>query len=132
MKVIIAGGRDIHDRTHVEAAIRKSGFEIDEVVEGGADGVDELGHVWAVENEIPCTHFHPDWDKHGRAAGPIRNAQMADYADALILVWDGESRGSASMKREAEKRGLKIYEHIVRAVPEYLDTWGAAAPPKEE
>jgi hypothetical protein len=39
---------------------------------------------------------------------------MAEYADALILVWDGKSRGSASMKREMEKLGKPIYEVIVK------------------
>jgi len=38
---------------------------------------------------------------------------MADYADALVLVWDGESRGSMMMKEVAIKKGLRIYEHIV-------------------
>jgi hypothetical protein len=53
------------------------------------------------------------WDTEGKAAGPKRNKRMAEAADALILVWDGKSKGSASMKSEAQKRGLKIFEVII-------------------
>ena len=52
--------------------------------------------------------FPADWDKHGRAAGPIRNAQMARYADAVALFPGG--RGTASMRRVAEKAGITVYE----------------------
>ncbi len=48
------------------------------------------------------------WDIHGKSAGHIRNAEMADYADALIAFWDGKSRGTANMIENARKRGLKI------------------------
>ena len=57
--------------------------------------------------------FPADWQKHGRKAGPLRNMEMAINADALVLVWDGKSAGSASMKREAERAGLLIFELIV-------------------
>jgi hypothetical protein len=33
---------------------------------------------------------------------------MAEYADALIAFWDGESTGTANMIEEAEKRNLKV------------------------
>ncbi len=58
--------------------------------------------------------FPPDWEKHGKAAGPIRNKEMAEYADALLLIWDGKSRGSASMKKEMEKLEKPIYEVILK------------------
>ncbi len=45
--------------------------------------------------------------------GHNRNKEMALYAEALILVWDGKSSGSQSMLKLAKERGLKIYEKIV-------------------
>ncbi len=36
--------------------------------------------------------FAADWNKYGKKAGPVRNRKMADYAEALIAVWDGKSR----------------------------------------
>jgi hypothetical protein len=113
MKTIIAGTRTIHDFKVVAVAIEASGFAITEVLCGEAAGVDTLGAVWARNREIPVRYFEPDWNAHGKAAGPIRNREMAEQADALILVWDGKSKGSRSMLAEAKKHGLKIYQHII-------------------
>ena len=56
-----------------------------------------MGRRWAIENGIPIKEFPANWQEFGRAAGPIRNGEMADYADALIAIWDGRSRGTADM-----------------------------------
>jgi hypothetical protein len=110
MRVIIAGGRDITDADAVYAAIKASGFAITEVVSGCATGVDTIGECYAKHYAIPVKRCPADWATNGRAAGPIRNDHMARHADALILVWDGKSRGSANMLRCAKERGLKIHE----------------------
>lgn len=109
LKVIVAGGRDINDYSVVEDAIRESNFPICEIVSGGARGVDHLGELYAAEHNIPVTVFPADWDKYKRAAGPIRNRQMAEYGDALVAIWDGESRGTKNMIEEATKRNLLVY-----------------------
>ena len=117
MRVIIAGSRDFGtDRHELELlrAIRESGFLIEEVISGGARGMDSLGERWAKERGIPVTVFPADWEGHGRAAGPIRNAEMANIADALILVWDGESRGSANMRARMGMIGKPVHERIVK------------------
>ncbi len=113
MKVIIAGGRNISDRSIVQAAVEVSGFEITEVVSGGAEGVDTLGWYWAQDNNKDRVLFRPDWGKHGKSAGPIRNSEMADYADALIAIWDGRSPGTRHMISRARKKGLQVYVHKV-------------------
>lgn len=109
MKTIIAGGRDITDYNLVLDAVHASSFDITEIVSGGARGVDQLGERIGREFNIPVKVFPADWDTHGKRAGPIRNAQMADYAEALIAVWDGQSRGTANMIQQATKKGLKVY-----------------------
>ena len=85
---------------------------ISEIVSGGCRGIDLAGEQFASDYDIPVKRFLPDWSI-GKAAGPIRNKQMAEHSDALILVWDGRSKGSASMKKLAEQNGLKIYEYLV-------------------
>lgn len=109
MRVIIAGGRNITDPQSVIDAVVASGFEVTEVVSGGAPGVDANGEAWARARGLPVRVFPADWDAHGNAAGPIRNRQMADYAEALIAIHDGESRGTADMIRSAETAGLKVF-----------------------
>lgn len=120
MKVIIAGSRHYNGDPYamkavVEQAIHESGFydDITEVVCGMARGVDECGRQWAIQNNIPVKPFPADWMAHGKAAGPIRNRQMAEYSDALVALWDGTSKGTRSMIDEARKRNLRVYVHRI-------------------
>ena len=111
MKVIIAGSRTIHSAP-IDEIIKASGFEITEVVSGHHwEGVDVLGEQWARLHGLQPKTFPADWKRFGKSAGPRRNRQMAEYADALILIWNGITSGSANMLQEAEKRGLLIYQH---------------------
>ena len=117
MKVVVAGTRTFTDYPQVAHAIKDSGFLITELISGGADGVDSLGELYAEYHHIPVKRFLADWRKHGKAAGPIRNEEMAKYVGpegGLVLIWTGQSRGSASMKRFAQQYKLKIFERIVK------------------
>jgi len=116
MKVIVAGSRDIKNYNIVEEAILESGFEISSIVSGGARGVDSLGEQFARIHSYDVLRFPvtpEEWRTLGRKAGPLRNQRMAENADALVAVWDGSSRGTASMINLARKQGLKIYIHRI-------------------
>lgn len=84
-----------------------------EIVSGAARGADQLGETFAISRNIPIRKFPADWENFGRSAGFVRNREMAEYADALLLLWDGKSRGSQNMLLEAAKRGLRLYVYIV-------------------
>jgi hypothetical protein len=116
MKTIIAGGRDINAITLVVQAIQDSGFGPDttEVVSGGAPGIDTLGEVRAALSGMPVKRFPADWKKYGRSAGPIRNRAMAEYADRLLAVWDGQSRGTKNMIDEMTKLGKPVFVFLVK------------------
>jgi hypothetical protein len=107
MRVIIAGSRSITAFGVVERAILSSPFsgKITEVISGTACGVDRLGERWAKENNIPIKLFPANWSEHGKGAGRLRNSEMAMYADALIAVWDGESRGTRNMIEAMQRLG---------------------------
>lgn len=113
MRVIIAGMRTGAPWADIYRAVSESGFEITEVVSGAARGVDRMGEKLAADRGIPVTRFPADWKLHGKSAGPIRNAEMADYADALIAVWDGHSRGTGDMIDTAKKLGLPHHVQLV-------------------
>jgi len=115
MKTIIAGSRNITDQIIVDRAVFLSGFQRDitEVVCGMATGVDLLGQQWAINHNIPVKEMPANWYKYGRAAGHKRNWEMAEYADALIAVWDGESPGTRSMIKYAKELRLQVYVHYV-------------------
>lgn len=116
MKLIIAGSRtlELHP-LFIDSSIAVFGLTPTEVVCGCAKGIDSLGKLWA-EEYFNCSvkEFPAEWEEHGKVAGPIRNAQMADYADALLLIWDGESRGSLNMRRQMKQLNKPIYEVILK------------------
>ncbi len=93
-------------------AIEMSGLEITEVVSGAGGSVDVSGERWAAAHDIHVTQFIPDWDKFGTGAGPIRNQQMAKYAEALIAVWDGRSHGTRDMIGKAKRLGLTVKVYL--------------------
>jgi hypothetical protein len=108
VKVIICGSRLHQGTREIEAAVKASGFTITEVVTGGAEGVDREADTWARRARLDRTVFHANWDRHGKAAGPLRNARMAAYADACIALPGG--RGTADMVDKAREAGLLVYE----------------------
>ena len=109
-KVIIAGTRTFNNYPLLRKKLDE--FLADrtcvEIVSGGASGADSLGEKYALEKGFPLRRFVADWDRFSRAAGPIRNALMAEDADALVVFWDGSRRGTASMIKEASKRHLRV------------------------
>lgn len=100
MKVVVAGSRNINDYSLVVQAMQRCGYTVTEVVCGMATGIDRLGEQWARANNIPVKEMPADWNRHGRAAGPIRNREMAKYTDAAVVIWDGKSRGTRNMINE--------------------------------
>lgn len=110
-RVIIAGSRSLEDYELVKAYadFKLSNVEDEiEIVSGAASGADALGERYAKEKGFRIKRFPAEWDKYGRRAGPMRNRLMAEYADALLAYWDGESKGTANMIKEAQARGLKV------------------------
>lgn len=75
-----------------------------EIVHGGTPGADALAGEWSVANGYgSATVFEADWKTHGKAAGPIRNSQMVEYANYFIGFWDGRSTGTKDMIGKVEK-----------------------------
>ena len=113
MITIIAGTRDVPIKKACELvcnALEDCGFasDITKVIQGGARGIDRAAKLvcdgFYETQEVPA-----QWDKFGHQAGPIRNAEMAEMANALVAVWDGYSSGTRNMISVAKKRGLKVY-----------------------
>lgn len=119
MQVIVAGSRDCHDPELLQKAIRDTGWEITSIVHGGARGADTLADQYADNNNIPKLVFQADWNKNGKAAGPIRNSEMIDYVkqtsgSGVILLWDGKSRGTWDVLKKSYAAGLKVWVQMWR------------------
>ena len=86
------------------------------IISGNAKGADQLGIRYAMERNLSFRRFPAQWHQYGKAAGPMRNAQMLAYAKegipALVAFWDGKSRGTDNMI-QAARRG----KAFVRVIP---------------
>ena len=75
------------------------------IISGNAKGADQLGIRYAMERNLSFRRFPAQWHQYGKAAGPMRNAQMLAYAKegipALAAFWDGKSRGTDNMIQAA-------------------------------
>lgn len=118
-KIIIAGGRDFNDYPLLEIEVKKFIVEMAQgkklnrfrdltIISGNAIGADRLGEQFATENWIGIENYPADWDKYGKAAGPIRNEEMAKNATHCIVFWDGKSRGTKNMIENAQKYKLVL------------------------
>lgn len=125
-KVIIAGGRNFNDYNLLRNKCNhylKNKNNI-EIVTGLASGADSLAITYAKENNYTIKEFPAEWDNldikpviikkrkdgtlYNAYAGIHRNKEMAKYSDALILFWDGISKGSKSMLDLANKYNLNV------------------------
>lgn len=115
LRVIIAGGRDFADYTLLSKTMDKYLSEITDdisIICGKAHGADTLGEQYAKEHGYNIQYFPAEWKRYGKAAGYIRNTEMAKNADALVAFWDGTSPGTEHMIATAEQHHLNI--HVVR------------------
>lgn len=110
MRTIIAGTRTATYRQTFDAINTCPWLDkVTVVLSGMTAGADTHGVAEARRHGFTVEEYPANWRRHGNAAGPIRNQQMADNADALIAAWDGQSRGTADMIRRARAKGLKVH-----------------------
>lgn len=103
MRIAIVGSRKIHIED-----IGKYIPECDEIVTGGAEGVDRLAMEYAEREKIRLTVFLPEYSRYKRGAPIVRNKQIVDYSDKVIAFWNGSSKGTLSVIEYAERTGKSI------------------------
>lgn len=111
-RVIVAGSRTFTDyerlKKVLDEALRKRAQDGVVIVSGTARGADQLGERYAEERGYAVERFPANWQEYGKAAGFIRNKQMAEHADGLMAFWDGQSKGTHNMIQLAVEYGLKV------------------------
>lgn len=114
MKLIVAGGRDFHNMEYMVMCLYNLVNKGDipdnpQLVCGMARGADMVAYALWKQSLMTVHAFPANWDKHGRSAGYIRNANMGDFADALVAFWDGQSKGTKHMIDYMNKLGKPVY-----------------------
>lgn len=121
-RIIICGGRHFNDyealESLVNSALTEKGLDSNEVeiVSGHCEGADMLGELYAEKHGIVCKAFPAEWEKYGRAAGPIRNSQMIEYASEsaipiVVAFVSPRTKGTTDTVNKAIKRGFSIFRY---------------------
>lgn len=113
MRVLVCGGRNFADRALLHRVLDSlhDKQRIGVVIHGAARGADTLADHWAQINGVSVYRFHAPWSKHGRSAGPIRNARMLDKGRPDLVVGFPGAKGTKDMlwrARDAHLRVIKV------------------------
>lgn len=111
MKVAIVGSRDYADLERVRAYVKALPADT-VVISGGARGVDRVAAETARLRGLQVVEYLADWNKYGKSAGYIRNADIINAADIVFAFWDGVSKGTKHSIDLAQKAG-KLAEIVL-------------------
>lgn len=130
-RLLVTGSRDWPDPDRVRgalAAVAAQGHPVLVIVHGDAPrGVDKIASRWVwQQRQAGRTNIreerHPaDWDRHGRRAGMLRNAEMVDDGAHACFAWIAPcsqrgcrnpephgSHGASDCADRAEKAGIHV------------------------
>lgn len=110
MKVLITGSRNWSDRKAIETAMTK--FKPEIIIEGGANGADRMAKEYANNNNKKVIEAKANWEKYGKQAGPIRNAEMISMKPDLVIAFSkdlNEDRGTRDTINKAIAKGIKVW-----------------------
>jgi hypothetical protein len=109
LKILVCGGRDFSDYSLVREVLGRFEGPV-ELAHGGARGADSLAGAYAISCGWTVRSFPADWAKHGKSAGPIRNAQMLrEFTPDLVVAFPG-GKGTAHMVGISRKAGVEVLE----------------------
>lgn len=113
MRVLICGDRnwDNTERvyTFLDKLIENNNIEL--IIHGGCRGADIIGGKWAKNRGIYVKQINAEWNKYGKAAGPIRNKKMLDEKPDIIIAFHNDiqnSKGTKNMVTQAREHAIKV------------------------
>lgn len=104
MKVAVIGSRNL-SVPDLENYLPEN---TDEIVSGGAFGVDTSARQYALAHGIKLTEFLPEYKKYGKGAPLKRNISIIEYSDLVLAFWDGQSHGTKFVIDNCKRLGVEI------------------------
>lgn len=114
MKVAVVGSRGIIV-TNLENYLP---IEVDEIISGGAIGVDTSARKYALANGIKLTEFLPEYKKYGRSAPLKRNIKIIEHADLVLAFWDGKSTGTRFVIENCKRMNKRVIVYMKQNIVE--------------
>ena len=100
MKLLIVGSRSVKDFDLSEYV----SADTELIISGGAEGIDSIAERYADLHNISKLILRPKYNLYGRAAPIKRNEEMVNISDAVLVIWDGKSKGSKYTAEHAERK----------------------------
>lgn len=118
MKTAVVGSKSVTDFQIIKDVINKPinlfEWKITEIVIGGVDYCDLGAALWARQNKVPIRIFQPNWKQWGKRAGLMRNIEIVNYADAIIILCEEDVEAFRNLINMAREKHRKIYLYHLR------------------
>jgi hypothetical protein len=113
MRVLVCGDRKwVHNEIIRSGIQEHCGWFDTTIIEGGASGADAIAAHLAQSYSCQHLQIKAEWEKYGRAAGPLRNKRMLDEGKPdLVLAFHNDlkkSRGTKNMIVQALGNKIKV------------------------
>lgn len=108
-RLLVCGGRNFSDREYLEKFLDnlQVGESFTTLIHGAARGADRLAGIWAKSRGLEVIEVPAEWDRYGRAAGPIRNNEMLKHSPDLVVAFPG-GVGTAHMIKLSLSKKLTV------------------------
>lgn len=112
VRLLVCGGRNFNNRKYLEFILDEflAAIPISCLIHGGARGADRMANEWAKAKQIPTEIYKAEWEKHGQAAGPIRNQEMLTKSRPDKIIAFPGGNGTANMVKLGTDAGISVTE----------------------
>lgn len=132
MRILVCGGRDFNKVDWFNDVMNTYRDRVTHIISGGAKGADTMAWKWALVNaNLPEENIHiykADWDKHGKAAGPIRNQIMLDASRPDLVVGFPGGRGTGDMLNRAIRQNIDVDIYSIMEYRHWLKSSSQVTP----
>ncbi len=112
LKVIVCGSREFEHYNYLKSVLDDFFSTVEDkditIISGGCSGIDQLGEMYAEDNDLKMQRYPAQWKIYGKAAGPKRNREMVAIADMVIAFPKKSGRGTKSLISYANKKGIPV------------------------
>lgn len=123
-RILVTGSRYATPEAHraaIEWALSAAkGYPAVTLIHGGAPGVDTIAAQIATEWGWALREYRANWDRFGKAAGPLRNKEMVDAGADVVTAFPIKglaNRGTKHCAGYADEQGLTVHTFPLDPLP---------------